>query len=294
MALGTDVVESVVDYTAVPLPSLVSADKHATVAVFTMTGDQQNATKNVDKVVAAAKGSGNAPGFTLIATGEPSINQDFSSTAEKDLRTGEIFGAGIALIILVLVFGALVTAAVPLVLAAATIVLALGITTLVGRVMDLSFFITNMITMIGLAMGIDYSLFVVSRFREERLAGREKVDAVGRAGSTASRSVLFSAMAVILALGGLFLVPSTLFHSMAMGAIIAVFTALLAALTLLPAILGLLGDRVNALRIPFLRGARGGAGRPGGFWDRLSRGVMRRPVFSLVAAVAVLALAASL
>src|SRR5664280_1194866 len=82
MALGKDVVESVVDYTAVPLPSLVSADKHATVAVFTMTGDQQNATKNVDKVVAAAKGSGNAPGFTLIATGEPSINQDFSSTAE--------------------------------------------------------------------------------------------------------------------------------------------------------------------------------------------------------------------
>ena len=294
MALGKDVVESAVDYTTVPLPSLVSADKHSTVAVFTMTGNQQAADKNVAKLVAAAKGAGNASGFTLLATGEPSINQDFSATAERDLRTGEIFGAGIALIILVLVFGAVVTAAVPLVLAAAAIVLALGITTLVGRVMDLSFFITNMITMIGLAMGIDYSLFVVSRYREERLAGREKVDAVGRAGSTASRSVLFSAMAVILALGGLFLVPSTLFHSMAMGAIIAVFTALMAALTLLPALLGLLGDKVNALRVPLLRGARGGAGRPGGFWDRLSRGVMRRPVFSLLAAVAVLALAASL
>jgi RND superfamily putative drug exporter len=294
MALGTDVVESAVDYTTVPLPSLISTDKHATVVVFTMAGDLQTADKNVDDLVAAAKGPGNAPGFTLLATGEPSINRDFSATAEKDLRTGEIFGAGIALVILVLVFGAVVTAAVPLVLAVAAIVLALGITTLVGRVMDLSFFITNMITMIGLAMGIDYSLFVVSRYREERQAGRDKIDAIGRAGSTAMRSVLFSAMAVILALAGLFLVPSTLFHSMAMGAIIAVFTALLAALTLLPALLGLLGDRVNALRIPFLRGARGGAGRPGGFWDRLSRGVMRRPVFSLLAAVAVLALAASL
>ena len=138
-------------------------------------------------------------------------------------------------------------------MALASILLAMGITAVVGQFMDLSFFITNMITMIGLAMGIDYSLFVVSRYREERAAGRDKIDAIGRSGSTATRSVLFSALAVILALGGLFLVPSTLFHSMAVGAIIAVFTALLAALTLLPALLGALGDRVNALRVPFLR-----------------------------------------
>ena len=125
-----------------------------------------------------------------------------------------------------LVFGAIVTAAVPLIMALASILLAMGITVVVGQFMDLSFFITNMITMIGLAMGIDYSLFVVSRYREERAAGRDKIEAIGRSGSTATRSVLFSAMAVILALGGLFLVPSTLFHSMAVGAIIAVFTAL--------------------------------------------------------------------
>ena len=127
--------------------------------------------------------------------------------------------------------------------------------------MDLSFFITNMITMIGLAMGIDYSLFVVSRYREERAAGRDKIDAIGRAGSTASRAVLFSALAVILALGGLFLVPSTLFHSMAVGAIIAVFTSLLGALTLLPALLGAMGDKVNALRVPFLRKTMNGGDR---------------------------------
>ena len=189
-------------------------------------------------------------------TGEGSINSDFGATAESDLRKGEIFGVGIALVILVLVFGAVVTATVPLIMALAAILLAMGITALLGQVMDLSFFITNMITMIGLAMGTDYSLFVVSRYREERAAGRDKVEAICKAGSTATRAVVFSAMAVILALAGLFLVPSTLFHSMALGAVIAVFTALLAALTLLPALLGAMGDKVNALRVPFLKKAR--------------------------------------
>jgi RND superfamily putative drug exporter len=339
LTLGPEVVESAVDYTTTPLPALISTDRHAAVAVFTMAGDLKAADSNAEALVARAKavgetigdGTGSAadtavPGdFSVLVAGNGSINHDFSTLAEKDLRTGELFGAGIALVILVIVFGALVTAILPLVLALCSIVLALGATSLVGQAMDLSLFITNMITMIGLAMGIDYSLFVVSRYREERVAGHDKIAAIARAASTASRSVLFSAIAVILALGGLFLVPSTLFHSMAVGAILAVFASLLAALTLLPALLGLLGDRVNALRVPFIRRAMvptpGGAaaaasgaaaaaasGRAGsghnartgsgaarrGFWDRLSYGVMRRPIFSLVAAVAVLGLAASL
>ena len=185
------------------------------------------AVDDAEALAAAARAAAGSSGFEVLVTGEASINGDFGATAENDLRTGEIFGLGFALVILVLVFGAVVTAVVPLIMAVGSILLSMGITAIVGQVMDLSFFITNMITMIGLAMGIDYSLFVVSRYREERAAGRDKVDAIGRAGSTASRSVLFSAMAVILALGGLFLVPSTLFHSMAMGAIIAVFTSLL-------------------------------------------------------------------
>ena len=318
LALGSDVVESEIDYTNTPSPALISTDRHAAVAVFTVAGDRADADSKAGALVAAAKAAGEAPGlgagaapgdFSVLVAGDGTINHDFGTLAESDLRTGEMFGAGIALVILVLVFGALVTAVLPLVLALCSIVLAMGITSLVGQVMDLSFFITNMITMIGLAMGIDYSLFVVSRYREERAGGHEKVDAITRAAATASRSVLFSALAVILALGGLFLVPSTLFHSMAVGAILAVFTALLAAITLLPALLGLLGDRVNALRVPFLRRAPratavgpGVAGQAGGergsdrrgFWDRLSHGVMRRPVFSLVAAAGVLAILASL
>ena len=294
MALGPTVVKSGVDYTANPSPVLISTDRHAALAFFDMASAPDNATADAAALETAARNAASSSGFEVLVTGEASINGDFGTTAESDLRTGEIFGVGIALVILVLVFGALVTAVVPLILALGSILLAMGITAIVGQFMDLSFFITNRITMIGLAMGIDYSLFVVSRYREERAAGHDKVEAVGRAGSTASRSVLFSAVAVILALGGLFLVPSTLFHSMAMGAIIAVFTALLAALTLLPALLGALGDRVNALRVPFLRKATGGAGRPGGFWDRLSNGVMRRPIVSLVAAAGVLAIIAGL
>ena len=247
-------VQAGIDYTTDASPVLVSADRHAALLLFTMAEAERRRPSTTPRRSPPRPAKPPAPsGFEVLVTGEASINSDFGATAESDLRTGEIFGVGIALVILVLVFGAIVTAAVPLIMALASILLAMGITALVGQVMDLSFFITNMITMIGLAMGIDYSLFVVSRYREERAAGRDKVDAIGRAGSTATRSVLFSALAVILALGGLFLVPSTLFHSMALGAIIAVFTALLAALTLLPALLGAMGDRVNALRVPFLR-----------------------------------------
>jgi RND superfamily putative drug exporter len=295
MALGPNVVSAGMDYTTDASPVLVSTDRHAALLVFNLTRSAGDAMDDSKALTAAAReASSSVSDFEVLVTGEASINSDFGATAESDLRTGEIFGVGIALIILVLVFGALVTAVVPLIMAMASILLAMGITALVGQVLDLSFFITNMITMIGLAMGIDYSLFVVSRYREERAAGRGKVDAIGKAGSTASRSVLFSALAVVLALAGLFLVPSTLFHSMALGAIIAVFTALLAALTLLPALLGAMGDRVNALRVPFLRETTGGTGRSGGFWDRLSHGVMRRPVTSLVMAAGVLAVIAGL
>jgi RND superfamily putative drug exporter len=294
LALGPTVVRACMDYTTDDSPVLVSTDRHAALLVFSMAETEDAGVEDAEALAAAARDTSASSGFEVLVTGEASINSDFGAAAENDLRTGEMFGVGIALVILVLVFGAIVTAAVPLIMALGSILLALGITALLGQVMDLSFFITNMITMIGLAMGIDYSLFVISRYREERAAGLDKIDAIGRAGSTASRSVLFSALAVILALSGLFLVPSTLFHSMAVGAIIAVFTSMLGAITLLPALLGAMGDRVNALRVPFLRKTVSGGDRPGGFWDRASRGVMRRPVTSLVLAVAVLGSMAAL
>ena len=147
-----------------------------------------------------------------------------------------------------------------------------------------------MIFGMGLALGIDYSLFILSRFREERGEGREKVDAIVTAGATASRAVLFSGAAFVLAMTGLELVPNTIMRSLATGAILVGIVSVIAALTLLPAVLSLLGDRINALRIPYF--GRATAHTESRFWGRIVHAVMQRPVVSLVAAVALLLAAA--
>src|ERR671919_642568 len=177
------------------------------------------------------------------------LEEDFSTIAEEDLAQGESFGVIVALIVLVLVFGAVVAGVIPIAMAIASISVALGITALVGRAADFSFFVTNMITMMGLAVGIDYSLFIVSRYREERFKGLEKIDAITAAGATASRAVFFSGMTVVLALIGMLIIPTTIFRSLGAGAIFVVVASVVASLTLLPALLSLLGDRVNSLRV---------------------------------------------
>jgi RND superfamily putative drug exporter len=139
----------------------------------------------------------------------------------------------------------------------------------------------------GLALGIDYSLFVVSRYREERGHGRVELDAIGAAGATASRAVLFSGTVFVIALSGMLLVPSNIMKSLAVGAIAVGIVSVLAALTLLPALLGLLGDRVNALRVPWL-GRNVGGVQESRLWGAIVRAVMRRPVVYLVTFTALL------
>ncbi|HZB35849.1 MAG TPA: MMPL family transporter [Gaiellaceae bacterium] len=233
--------------------------------------------------------------FELYSTGEWTVENDFAHLSQEDLETGELqFGLPVALVVLLLVFGAVVAGLVPLVLALVAIIAALGLTALVGIAFDLSIFTVNMLSGMGLALGIDYSLFVVSRFREERSAGRDKLDAIAATGTTASRAVLFSGVAFVIAMFGLLIIPNTIFRSLAAGAILVGITSVLAALTLLPAVLSLLGDRVNSLRIPIIgRGAERGTGAEGRFWGAIVRGVMRRPVVSLVLSVAVLLALAS-
>jgi uncharacterized membrane protein YdfJ with MMPL/SSD domain len=228
--------------------------------------------------------------FDLEATGEWSVERDFQELSQDDLEKGELqFGLPVALIVLLLVFGAVVAGVVPLVLSLVAIMTALGLTTIVGIAFDLSIFTVNMLTGMGLALGIDYCLFVVSRFREERSNGREQLDAIAATGATASRAVLFSGLAFVVAMFGLLLIPQTIFRSLAVGAILVGITSVLAALTLLPAVLSILGDRVNALRIPLIgRGAERGTGAEGRFWGAIVRAVMRRPVVSLVLSVGLL------
>ena len=201
----------------------------------------------------------------------------------------------IALIILLLVFGALVAASLPVGLGVIAITLAVALTAVVGKLTDVSVFAINMISMMGLATGIDYSLFIVSRFREERALGRDKLAAIAVTGGTASRAVFFSGLTVVLALVGMLIVPTSIFFSLALGAIVVVSMAVLAALTLLPAVLGLLGDRIDSLRVPYL-GRRLLAGRAAGkvsVLARVAQRAMRRPGLALGVGVGVMLIVAA-
>jgi RND superfamily putative drug exporter len=281
MALGPDVVEAAVSFYETEDPSMVSRDQHATIIGVVLAGELDEATDHVDAIRGIARDHTGGDFRTLVA-GDVTLNDDFNRVAEEDLQKGESIGIGVALVVLVAVFGAVVAAVVPILLAIGAIVIALGAVALIGLAMDFSFFVTNMITMMGLAVGIDYSLFIVSRYREERAHGREKLDAIGAAGATANRAVFFSGMTVVLALLGLLLIPTTIFRSLGLGAILVVLFAVLASMTLLPAVLSLLGDRVNALRVLRRKRTPGAAPRDGGFWDRVTHGVMRRPVVALL------------
>jgi putative drug exporter of the RND superfamily len=271
----------------------VSDDRHATLIPVTMAGSLDDADKNIDQVLNRTLHAQHPDGFRVWVAGEATAAKDSNTIAEQDLRQGETIGIVAALIILIVVFGTLAAAVVPVVMAIMSIVVALGLVSLLGLAFNLSFFITNMITMIGLAVGIDYSLFTVSRYREERARGRDKLAAIGAAGGTANRAVFFSGMTVVLALAAMLLNPTTIFRSIAAGAIVVVLVAVSASLTLLPALLAVMGDRVNALRVPVLfRRRQADVERTHGFWAGVARRVMARPVLSLVVAVGILAVAA--
>jgi uncharacterized membrane protein YdfJ with MMPL/SSD domain len=263
---------------------LVSQDRDATGMLVALGPDAED---DIENVVEAVQGADGPRGFEAAITGEFTLDDDFSTLAEEDLQNGELgFGLPAALVVLLIVFGSVVAGLVPMLLAIVSIVVALALLALVGQAFPLSVFATNMLTGMGLALGIDYSLFGLSRYREERLHGREKLEAIAAVGGTASRAVLFSGIAFTLAMVGLLLVPHTIMRSLAAGAIVAGLVSVAAALTLLPALLGLLGDRVNALRIPFF--GRTAAREQSPFWSRTVRAVMRRPLTSLVLATAIL------
>jgi uncharacterized membrane protein YdfJ with MMPL/SSD domain len=263
---------------------LVSRGRDATGMLIALGPDAED---DIDGVVDAVRGADGRAGFEAAITGEFTLDADFSTLAGEDLRNGELgFGLPAALVVLLIVFGSVVAGLIPMLLAIVSITIALALLALVGQVFPLSVFATNMLTGMGLALGIDYSLFVLSRYREERLHGRERAAAIAAVGATASRAVLFSGVAFTLAMVGLLLVPHTIMRSLATGAIAAALVSVAAALTLLPALLSLLGDRVNALRIPVFGRTAGREQSP--FWSRTVRAVIRRPLTSLVLATAIL------
>ncbi len=279
---------SAVGYHETGHEGLVSADRRTTLIPVTLAGETGDAEETAGPLVSLVERYDAPAGFEVLVAGRGSIGRTFTETSERDLRRGEGIGAPIALLILVAVFGAAVAAGIPLVVALIAIVTALGFAFIVGQGFQLSFFVVNMITAIGLAVGIDYSLFIVQRFREERLRGFTVEAAISRAGATANRAVLFSGGAVVIGLLGLLLIPSNLYRSLGLGAISVAVVAVLAALTLLPALLSVLGDRVDALRIPFLPRMRLHERASAGVWGFIVRTVMRQPLISLSVSAALL------
>jgi len=286
-ALGADVVttvpgafpmsaEAAADPRIAALGPIASEDGKAVLFTVVLAGDIDEATNHALEIdeVREAHSTGDIEAYQL---GQVSSSEDFRRISEEDLRFGESVGVLAAIVVLIIVFGAVVAGLTPIVMGIFSIAVTLGVVGVFGLLWHFSFFTPNLISMMGLAVGIDYSLFIVSRYREERTRGRDKLEAIAMSGATASRAVFFSGLTVVLALAGMLLVPTTIFRSLAGGAIIVVLVSVAASMSLLPAILSLAGDRINTGRI-FGRNRTIEHGRPGGFWDRVTRAVMARPV----------------
>ena len=279
--------------TSPPQAGLVAPDLSAVRIVATMTGDQDTVDQllvPVRPAIAAIEADGAAKGFDVHTLSSTLTNEDITTLINSSLDT-TFATIGLTFIILLLTFGAFVAAIVPLVLAITALLAAFGIFGVFSQtVAPVSPYATQLIILIGLAVSVDYSLFMITRFRSERRGGRDKLDAIEIASATAGRAVFFSGLAVMIALAGLFIIDVSIFRSMAIGTIGVVFVAVVGSLTFLPATLAILGDGVNRGRIPFFGRERE---EGSGLWSRLVGGVMRRPLPLAIGAIIVLLLLAS-
>ena len=272
---------------------LVSDDGRTALILVTLTGSASEAQEHFGPLYDLVLEEDGRDGFDVSVTGAAAWEHETKELAESDLRRGELVGIPVALIILVIVFGAVAAAVVPLALALVAIAVASALTVLLGGWFDVSVFAINIITMMGLAVGIDYSLLIVSRFREEREAGHDVARSIAISTATASRAVFFSGGIVVFALSGMLIVPFSVFTSLGAGSILVVVAAVAAALTLLPAVLRLLGVHVNWLQVRRRAARTGLKDDQERFWTRAARVIMKRPLISLLVSCAALALLAA-
>ncbi|RYU15282.1 MMPL family transporter [Nocardioides iriomotensis] len=291
--LPAGAVERVVSYYDTPDPSLVGEDGRTTRVVLTLAGDGQDAkSRSWDEVADAL----DAPGLTTNLAGQWAVFGDVNEQVSADIARAESLSMPIVFLLSLLIFGSLVAALMPTLVGAIAVLGAFAVVRLITGVTDVSVFAINVITLLGMGLAIDYALFVVSRFREE-LAGqpddsRESVRAaVARTMATAGRTVLFSGLIVAASLASLLIFPQTFLRSMGYGGVAAVLVAMAAALTVLPALLVVLGRRIELGRMPWRRRAARRTDDHGA-WARVAHSVMRRPVTYLaVITVGLLALA---
>src|SRR4051794_1914931 len=264
--------------------SAVSADGHAALVDFEFAGGSTLAADRVDATLAAVAAAHAAhPALDIRQLGDASANKAINQVITDDLAKAGELSLPVTLIILTITFGTLVAAGVPLLIGITAVLAALGLVALPSSILPVDDNLPAVVLLIGLAVGVDYSLFYLRREREERAAGRSERSALETAAATSGRAVLISGMTVIVAMAGMFISGDKSFISFAEGAIVVVAIAVFASLTVLPAMLSWLGDRVEKGRIPLLGRRR----RPAGssrFWKALTGRVMRRPGWSVVLA----------
>jgi putative drug exporter of the RND superfamily len=220
--------------------------------------------------------------LTIYVTGPSAVYLDITNASAEDIRRAEKYAFLLALVILVIAFGTLVAAGIPILIGGVSVLTALAALYFLAGVYDMSVYVLSIATMLGLGLGIDYALFAVSRFREE-LENYPIPEAVSRTVATAGRSIFFSGLAVLIGLSGLLFFPFMFMRSIGVAGVVVVFVSVCAALTLLPAVLGVLGHKVNALAVRRNRGTMGA-----GFWGRSAEAVMRHPVLVILIVGAIL------
>ncbi len=282
----------VLDYYSTHDPRLASPDGTSTQIIAPIVGTSDTASAKyqpVKPVISNIKQQ--FKGFTIYAFSNVSINEDITSTIGQDMQGAFSITLPITFLILLLAFGALIAALVPLVLALTSLAAAFSIlaiwSNLVGAVDNST---GDLVVLIGLAVGIDYSLFMITRYRSERRRGRDKLVAIEVASSTAGRAVFFSGLTVMVSLSGLLFINETFFTGMVVGTIAVVLVALIGSLTFLPAMLAILGNGINWGRIPYFGRDRD---EGSGFWSRIIGAVMRRPAIFAASILVLLLLIAS-
>jgi uncharacterized membrane protein YdfJ with MMPL/SSD domain len=261
----------------------ISGDKHSALVRIEIRGPSEDATDKIDPVVARVAEVQKAhPDFYVGSFGE-STNKALTASFGDDLKKAGLFSVPLTLIILLVAFGALVAAGIPLLLGLTAVLATLGLVAAISQVLPMSDSVSAIILLIGLAVGVDYSMFYLKREREERAAGRSEEAALEAAAATSGRSVLVSGLTVMVAMAGMFLTADATFASFGVATMTVVAIAVLGSLTVLPALLSKLGDKVDRGRVPFVHRLRRNDGE-GRIWGAIIDRVLRRPLVSAILA----------
>jgi uncharacterized membrane protein YdfJ with MMPL/SSD domain len=276
---GTHAIES-------PLsdPALISRDGHTALVNYDLSVSSDDAEEKADPLFAAEAAAQRAhPAYEIGAVGDATAEKQVSGTIEDDFIKAETLSLPLTLFILAIAFGALMAAGIPVLLAFSAVMAAIGLISIPSQLFPVDDAISSVILLIGMAVGVDYSLFYVRREREERARGRGPEAALDAAAATSGRAVLISGLTVIVAMAGMFLSGSTIFIGFGIGTSLVVAVAMLGSLTVLPALMASLGDRIEKGRIPLVSRIRRPAGESR-VWGAVVNRVMRRPALSLLVA----------